>query len=197
MKNVRKIWCVFIALVAIMVISGLTGFAQVTEKKEALNPEALFQAFAGTWTIDARGNAMGKTLHRIGIVTFTKTGPASITFNSAICGAFPVPGHKDHKFDIETGKFWWDAKRKKIAKTEVEPGKESEIDYYDLFDLGYGGRPERPEGLPEMGITEPIVHPNRFVVFDHNTIIWTGSIVNAKGVELLNEVSILKRMATE
>jgi hypothetical protein len=68
MKNVMKIWCVFIALVAVMAVSGLTGLTQATEKKEALNPEALFQAFAGTWTINARINAMGKMFHKIGIV---------------------------------------------------------------------------------------------------------------------------------
>lgn len=194
MKNGMKKWGSFFAFITIMIITGMTGHAQATEKKEALNPEALFQAFAGTWTINARINAMGKMFHKIGIVTFTKTGPTSITFNSAEHGALPVPGHKGDKFDTETGKFWWDAKRKKIAKTEIEPGKEPKIDYYDLFNLGYGGKPEMSEGITELGITEPVTRPFRFVVFDHDTIIWTGSIVNAKGVDLLNATAILKRM---
>jgi hypothetical protein len=182
-----------------------SGYAIAIEKKLEVKPEKLFEALEGHWTIDARGVSKGNQFQRVGIVAFTRTSDTSVIGQSAIHGALPVGKNyktmegyvaKGIEFRNSKIKLWWDENKKKVVRGEVhEDGSLTDLHYWDLFDLGFQGSQLWPEGIPPFGITEkPVKHPERFVIFNNDTMTWSGYVIDLRGNVLMEVSTIMRKM---
>ena len=134
-----------------------------------MTPEELFELLAGGWEFE--GNMT------IGEMIIPTNGTRTVILTDSTTADFVAIMEGEE--EAETGEAWWDADMEKL----VVEGEE-EAFYYDLLENGFGGTYELPEGIPEMGIFEPVfcVYNETFV--DEDTLVLSWVVRNATGVVL-------------
>ncbi len=133
-----------------------------------MRPEELFELLSGSWDFNGTMKIGEQTMPLTGTRTVILTGLASADF----CAITRISGEEM----VETGKAWWDAGMGKLAMIEEE---EEEERYYDLMSDGWGATYELPEGIPGMGIFEPVFCEESEIFVDEDTLAHSWEARNA------------------